>query len=114
MQEIKGNLKEIVDKFKPLYRGLRKLEKEVSSRNPFPYVLKPLAMAGSRIDIAFSSQSEDDFRKAKRDLEKAKEYYKLHDKGKIVEPHNIVIGMAEDLFRDYPTHYLLTRFGYKQ
>lgn len=88
------------------------MEKKVLSKNPFPYVLKPLAIVGSRIDIAFSSQKETDFMLAKRDLERAKEYYKLHDEDKIAEPHNIIIGMAEDLFRDYPTHYLLRRFGY--
>ena len=73
MQKIKDKNQKLVDKFKPLYRELSELEKEVSSKDPLPYVLKPLAMAGSRIDIAFSSQSEEDFRKAKRDLERANE-----------------------------------------
>lgn len=112
MQEVKDNYQELVDKFEPLYQGLRELEKKVLSKSPLPYVLKPLAIAGSRIDIAFSSQKETDFMLAKRDLERAKEYYKLRNRGKIAEPHNIIIGMAEDLFRDHPTHYLLRRYGY--
>ena len=46
MQEVKDNYQKLVDKFKPLFQGLSELEKEVLSKNPLPYVLKPLAIAG--------------------------------------------------------------------
>ena len=69
--------------------------------------LAALKIAGSRIDIARSTQKEEDMRKAIEALETAKTIYRLYGEGNLAEPLSLTNEMRMRLSIDHPSHYLV-------
>lgn len=102
---------EHISRIKPLLDGLYELERKVVTVD---LPLDALKIAGSRIDIAFSSQSEADLLKAKLALEQARQFYVAYEKEDLKgfpDSLNIMNAMRMGLYRDYPEHFLCRQFS---
>lgn len=88
-----------------LQEGLGQLENFVLAEF---YPTTALKIAGSRIDIAFSTQVKSDVIKAQRALETAKLVYEgYRRKDPMKGPLYLINEMRRDLSVDYPGHHLL-------
>lgn len=105
------NIEGYIARIKPLFDGLHELEKKVVAVD---LPLDALKIAGSRIDMAFSSQREADFLKAKLALEQAQQFYAAYEKEDLEwfpDSINIINDMRMGLYRDHPEHYLCRQFS---